>query len=110
LRLPLERILSHSRNQQEVAIESGVTKFMIFAQTNRKQSGRNGTASSANRSQPPTSDSTRCRSDTPASPQRSFERYVTLARAAAASGDTIETERHFQHAEHYFRLMNKNTA
>jgi hypothetical protein len=28
-----------------------------------------------------------------------------LARAAALTGDTIETENLYQHAEHYFRLM-----
>ena len=35
----------------------------------------------------------------------SYERYVVLARAAALTGDTIETENLYQHAEHYFRLM-----
>ena len=79
-------------------------------QTKRNQGGRNGAASAINRSQLPRSGLTRRRSDASANPQESFERYVMLARAAAASGDTIETERHFQHAEHYFRLMNKNTA
>ena len=34
-----------------------------------------------------------------------YEKYVTLARAAARSGDLIETENYYQHAEHYFRLM-----
>ena len=33
---------------------------------------------------------------------RSYERYVVLARAAALTGDTIETENLHQHAEHYF--------
>ena len=90
--------------------QSGVTKVMNIVQTKRMQGGRNGAASKINGSQFPTSGLTRRRSDASANPQESFERYVTLARAAAASGDTIETERHFQHAEHYFRLMNKNTA
>ncbi len=35
----------------------------------------------------------------------SYERYVVLARAAALTGDTIQTENLYQHAEHYFRLM-----
>ena len=30
---------------------------------------------------------------------------MTLARAAARSGDVVETENYYQHAEHYFRLM-----
>lgn len=37
-----------------------------------------------------------------------FERYVALAREAAASGDRIIAENLYQHAEHYFRLMNAN--
>lgn len=35
----------------------------------------------------------------------SYEKYVTLARAAISAGDTIETENCYQHAEHYFRMM-----
>jgi hypothetical protein len=37
-----------------------------------------------------------------------FERYVALAREAAASGDRIGAENLYQHAEHYFRVMNAN--
>ena len=37
-----------------------------------------------------------------------FERYVALAREAAASGDRIAAENLYQHAEHYFRIMNAN--
>jgi hypothetical protein len=37
--------------------------------------------------------------------QRSRDRYLALARAAASSGDAIEAENCYQHAEHYFRLM-----
>ena len=40
-----------------------------------------------------------------ANAKTSYEKYVTLARAAARSGDMIETENYYQHAEHYFRLM-----
>jgi Domain of unknown function (DUF4167) len=35
-----------------------------------------------------------------------FERYVALAREAATSGDRIAAENLYQHAEHYFRVMN----
>src|ERR1044071_9978596 len=34
------------------------------------------------------------------------ERYVALAREAQASGDRIAAENLYQHAEHYFRIMN----
>jgi hypothetical protein len=37
-----------------------------------------------------------------------FERYVALARESAASGDRIAAENLYQHAEHYFRVMNAN--
>jgi hypothetical protein len=37
-----------------------------------------------------------------------FERYQTLAREAQSSGDRIAAENFFQHAEHYFRVMNAN--
>src|SRR5215470_713827 len=37
-----------------------------------------------------------------------FERYVALAREAQSSGDRIAAENLYQHAEHYFRIMNAN--
>ena len=82
--------------------------IMSSRQTKYKQGGRNE-ASAINRSTFPGSDLTRHRSTAPADPQARFERYLTLARTAAASGDTIETEWNFQHAEHYFRLMTNST-
>ena len=35
-----------------------------------------------------------------------FERYVALAREASTSGDRVAAENFYQHAEHYFRVMN----
>ncbi len=35
-----------------------------------------------------------------------FERYIALAREAQASGDRVAAENFYQHAEHYFRIMN----
>ena len=35
-----------------------------------------------------------------------FERYVALAREASTSGDRVAAENLYQHAEHYFRIMN----
>ena len=37
---------------------------------------------------------------------RNYERYLALAREAASSGDRVEMENCYQHAEHYFRMMN----
>src|SRR5215467_6932478 len=53
---------------------------------------------SANRSQT----SAICR---PQNAQRSYERYLALARAEALSGNMIGAENYYQHAEHYFRSM-----
>jgi hypothetical protein len=33
------------------------------------------------------------------------DRYLALAQAAASAGDAVEAENFYQHAEHYFRLM-----
>jgi len=35
--------------------------------------------------------------------QRNYERYLALAQAEAQSGNSIEAENYYQHAEHYFR-------
>src|SRR5690242_12270349 len=35
-----------------------------------------------------------------------FERYIALAREAQTSGDRVAAENLYQHAEHYFRMMN----
>jgi hypothetical protein len=37
--------------------------------------------------------------------KQSYERYLAKARDAQLSGDTIEMENCYQHAEHYFRVM-----
>ena len=42
--------------------------------------------------------------------QRNYERYLALARDAAASGDMVEMENCYQHAEHYFRMMKERTT
>ncbi|HUT50848.1 MAG TPA: DUF4167 domain-containing protein [Alphaproteobacteria bacterium] len=39
-----------------------------------------------------------------------MEKYLTLARDASASGDRIAAENYYQHAEHYYRILNLNNA
>ena len=39
------------------------------------------------------------------SAQRSYERYLALARAEVQLGNTVEAENYYQYAEHYFRSM-----
>ena len=45
-----------------------------------------------------------------ANAQRNYERYLALAREAALSGDKVEMENYYQHAEHYFRVMKERTS
>jgi hypothetical protein len=35
-----------------------------------------------------------------------FERYLAMAREAQTGGDRVAAENLYQHAEHYFRIMN----
>ncbi len=37
-----------------------------------------------------------------------MERYLALAREASSAGDRITAEGHFQHAEHYYRVISAN--
>ena len=45
-----------------------------------------------------------------ANAKRNYERYMTLARAAASTGEATEIENLYQHAEHYRRMMREQTA
>ena len=45
-----------------------------------------------------------------ANAKRSYERYMTLARTAASTGDATEIENFYQHAEHYLRLMREQAV
>jgi len=38
--------------------------------------------------------------------RRQYERYIALVDAAVLRGDSIEAQNYYQHAEHYFRVMN----
>jgi hypothetical protein len=38
--------------------------------------------------------------------QQLFEKYLQLGRDATGSGDRVMAESYFQHAEHYFRIIN----
>ena len=44
----------------------------------------------------------------PQNAQRSYERYLALARAEAQCGNVIGAENYYQHAEHYFRSMSSD--
>jgi hypothetical protein len=38
-----------------------------------------------------------------------FEKYLALARDAQSAGDRIAAENYYQHAEHYYRIINANS-
>ena len=42
--------------------------------------------------------------------KKNYERYLALAGASATTGDRVQTENYYQHAEHYFRLMRQQPA
>jgi Domain of unknown function (DUF4167) len=66
-------------------------------------------ASFAARSKPWTSSATRPEIKSSQNAQRSYERYLALARAEAQIGNTVGAESYYQYAEHYFRSMRSNS-
>ena len=66
-------------------------------------------ASSAGRSRRWTSNAARPEPKNSQNAQRSYERYLALARAEAQLGNTIGAESYYQYAEHYFRSMRSNS-
>lgn len=42
--------------------------------------------------------------------QRKLDHYLLRARAASEAGDRIEAENCYQHADHYFRMIEGTTA
>jgi hypothetical protein len=58
----------------------------------------------------PRSKPIRHQSENPINVRRNYERYLTLALAATQAGDTIEAENYYQHAEHFFRVMNDRNS
>lgn len=73
--------------------------------SDRARTTRSGALSKAKRSR-----SNGPRSNSSAQPKASFDHYIALAHAAANEGNVIEAENHYQHAEHYFRLMKQRSA
>lgn len=77
---------------------------------NKRHRGRNNNGNNPNRPRMPhrmqTFDSNGPNVKIRGNAYQVFERYVALAREAASSGDRIAAENLYQHAEHYFRIMN----
>src|SRR5712672_2460908 len=79
-------------------------------QTGRPHGRNNGNNPYRNRQQIPhrsqTLDSNGPNLKIRGTPHQIFERYVALAREASTSGDRVAAENLYQHADHYFRVMN----
>jgi len=65
--------------------------------SNRSGSGFRSTRASAQRGRDGNNDV--------AGAKRQYERYLALAQAALLSGDAIEAQNFYQHAEHYYMVM-----
>ena len=68
-------------------------------------SNRSTSARPFDRSKQWTSNGARPESRGNQSAQRSYERYLALAKSQAQAGDIVGAENYYQHAEHYFRSM-----
>jgi Domain of unknown function (DUF4167) len=83
---------------------------MRTGQTNRPYGRNYGNNANRNRQQMPqrgqSLDSNGPNVKIRGTPHQIFERYITLAREASTSGDRVAAENLYQHAEHYYRVMN----
>jgi hypothetical protein len=83
---------------------------MRTGQTGRPHGRNNGNTPYRNRQQIPRGslsfDSNGPNIKIRGTPHQIFERYIALAREASTSDDRVAAENRYQHAEHYFRVMN----
>ncbi len=85
----------------------------VSTRTNSGMVHRNTDATSfSNHSKRPQSKNRRSQTATGniANAKRSYERYITLASDAVSTGDVVEIENFYQHAEHYLRQMNSQAV
>lgn len=71
---------------------------------------RKGSSSSSGKSRAQGPGNKHSRSKGSNQPRKHFDRYTALALAAAASGDAVQSEYYYQHAEHYLRVLKKEAA
>jgi Domain of unknown function (DUF4167) len=99
-----------SRFRQQSALQQG--KLVDMHNINRKDARpRHGPRNAAPRSHGfKSSTSLKGSGNDFANAQGKYNRYMELARSAMLTGDMVETENCYQHAEHYFRLMKGQTT
>jgi len=78
-------------------------RFTAKPAKRKNPSGGRGTP--RGQSKPGRAQTSRHRADTPTNPKGKFARYQALAQSAAQSGDPVQAEYYYQHADHYFRVM-----
>ncbi|MEP6343682.1 MAG: DUF4167 domain-containing protein [Maricaulaceae bacterium] len=76
----------------------------------KRQRGRNRNKSNHNNNSNRSLDSSGPDVKVRGSASTIYEKYVTLARDAASSGNRVKAENYHQHAEHYLRLVNAQEA
>ena len=76
----------------------------------KRQRGRNRNKSNNNNNSNRSLDSSGPDVKVRGSASTIYEKYVTLARDAASSGNRVKAENYHQHAEHYLRLVNAQEA
>ena len=76
--------------------------------TNMKTRQQRPAASFAARSKPWLSNAIRPEPKGSHNAQRTYERYLELARAEALTGNTVGAENYYQHADHYVRSMSSD--
>ncbi|MFM1815921.1 MAG: hypothetical protein RLZ98_2616 [Pseudomonadota bacterium] len=45
-----------------------------------------------------------------ANARQRYQQYIALAEAAEKSGDKVTSESYYQHADHYYRMLNRADA
>jgi hypothetical protein len=63
-----------------------------------------------NRRQDAPRESSRPNNNVRVNPREMHQKYLTLARESIQSGNIIEAEKFYQHAEHYYRIFNERAA
>lgn len=71
----------------------------------RPRNGKSGAPASANGAPKGNAGSAEKSGGNGSDAKQRFERYTAMAKAAASSGDAVESEKYYQYADHFLRQM-----
>lgn len=71
----------------------------------RSNGGRSDNGRSDNRRQENLKDNNR--NGTRVNPREQYQKYMNMGREASSAGNHVQAEEYYQHAEHYYRVMNE---